>query len=273
MIVLVEYLINKVAGLPKACNLIKKRLQHKCFLVAFEKFLRTPFFTGTSRGCLCKYSFQSQNVRYLLLVNHYTYPILELQIYQVLMLYKFMIAYHKHISSSLIKNYVCTKNNFMESDKGTMEVSTDNYLPNTKEAISNGIYSEPFQHGSRTIGNAVIKVQCDKGTMEVSTDNYLPNTKEAISNGIYSEPLQHGSRTIRNADQVHLDISMAFGCFQGEVFSKELHFVSFSVYLHFQFYKEFCTIQFDRYRIANKSDPETEKTNLMSRAIEKTSQI
>ena len=111
MIVLVEYLINKVAGLPKACNLIKKRLQHKCFLVAFEKFLRTPFFTGTSRGCLCKYSFQSQNVRYLLLVNHYTYPILELQIYQVLMLYKFMIAYHKHISSSLIKNYVCTKNN------------------------------------------------------------------------------------------------------------------------------------------------------------------
>ena len=60
------------------------------------------------------------------------------------MLYKFMIAYHKHISSSVIKNYVCTKNNFMESDKGTMEVSTDNYLPNTKEAISNGIYSEPF---------------------------------------------------------------------------------------------------------------------------------
>ena len=35
---------NKVAGL-KACNFIKKRLQHRCFLVKFAKFLRTLFFT------------------------------------------------------------------------------------------------------------------------------------------------------------------------------------------------------------------------------------
>ena len=28
----------------KACNFIKKRLQHKCFPIKFEKFLRTPFF-------------------------------------------------------------------------------------------------------------------------------------------------------------------------------------------------------------------------------------
>ena len=31
----------KVAGL-KACNFIKKRLQHRCFSVEFAKFLRTP---------------------------------------------------------------------------------------------------------------------------------------------------------------------------------------------------------------------------------------
>ena len=29
----------------KACNFIKKRLQPKCFLVIFAKFLRTTFFT------------------------------------------------------------------------------------------------------------------------------------------------------------------------------------------------------------------------------------
>ena len=32
---------NKVAGL-KACNFIKKRLQHGCFLVKFAKLLRAP---------------------------------------------------------------------------------------------------------------------------------------------------------------------------------------------------------------------------------------
>ena len=35
---------DKYAGL-KACNFIKKRLQHTFFPVKFAKFLRTPFFT------------------------------------------------------------------------------------------------------------------------------------------------------------------------------------------------------------------------------------
>ena len=39
---MVEFLFNKVAAL-KACNFIKKKLQHKCFLVNIAKFLRTPY--------------------------------------------------------------------------------------------------------------------------------------------------------------------------------------------------------------------------------------
>ena len=38
-----EYLFSKPAGL-KACNFTKKKLQHSCFPVNFEKFLRTAFF-------------------------------------------------------------------------------------------------------------------------------------------------------------------------------------------------------------------------------------
>ena len=38
-----ESLLNKVAGL-EACNIIKKRLQHRYFPVKFAKFLRTPFW-------------------------------------------------------------------------------------------------------------------------------------------------------------------------------------------------------------------------------------
>ena len=37
---------NKVAGLRPA-NLLKKRLQHKCFSVNFVKFLRTTFLQAT----------------------------------------------------------------------------------------------------------------------------------------------------------------------------------------------------------------------------------
>ena len=37
-----ESLLNKVAGL-KACNVIKKRLQRRCFSVYFTKYLKTPF--------------------------------------------------------------------------------------------------------------------------------------------------------------------------------------------------------------------------------------
>ena len=42
---------NKYPGL-KACNFIKKRLQHRCFPVKFAKLLRTPFFTEHIRWLL-----------------------------------------------------------------------------------------------------------------------------------------------------------------------------------------------------------------------------
>ena len=45
---------NKVAGLRPA-TLLKKRLWHRCFLVNFAKFLRTPFLQNTS-GCLLVHS-------------------------------------------------------------------------------------------------------------------------------------------------------------------------------------------------------------------------
>ena len=38
---------NKVAG-PRPATLLKKRLYHRCFLVSFMKFLRTPFLQNTS---------------------------------------------------------------------------------------------------------------------------------------------------------------------------------------------------------------------------------
>ena len=43
---MLESLFNNVAG-PQACNVIKKRLQHRCFPVNIEKFLRTPAFGTT----------------------------------------------------------------------------------------------------------------------------------------------------------------------------------------------------------------------------------
>ena len=55
---MLESLFNKYAGL-KACNFIKKRLQHKFFPVKFAKFLRTPPLQNTSRGCLWKYLMNS----------------------------------------------------------------------------------------------------------------------------------------------------------------------------------------------------------------------
>ena len=39
----------------KACNVIKKRLQHRCFPVQFAKFLRTPYFTEHIRLLLLLY--------------------------------------------------------------------------------------------------------------------------------------------------------------------------------------------------------------------------
>ena len=41
---MLKSLFNKVAD-QKACNFVKKKLQHRCFPVKFAKFLRTPFFT------------------------------------------------------------------------------------------------------------------------------------------------------------------------------------------------------------------------------------
>ena len=40
-----ESRFNKVADL-KVCNIIEKRLRHRCFPAKFAKFLRRPFFTG-----------------------------------------------------------------------------------------------------------------------------------------------------------------------------------------------------------------------------------
>ena len=45
-----ESLFNKAAGL-KACNSIKKRLQHSYFPVKFAKCLRTPFLQKSPSGC------------------------------------------------------------------------------------------------------------------------------------------------------------------------------------------------------------------------------
>ena len=44
---------NKVAGIKPAITL-KKRLQHRCFLVNFPKFLKTPFLQNTSGRLLLK---------------------------------------------------------------------------------------------------------------------------------------------------------------------------------------------------------------------------
>ena len=47
-----ESLFNKAAGL-KACSLIKKRLQHKCFPLKFAKFLKTPILKNICDNCFC----------------------------------------------------------------------------------------------------------------------------------------------------------------------------------------------------------------------------
>ena len=48
--------VTKVAGL-KACNFIKKRLQHRCFFVKFAKSLRA-FFTKQFRRLLLEISYE-----------------------------------------------------------------------------------------------------------------------------------------------------------------------------------------------------------------------
>ena len=56
-------LYNKVAGV-KACNFIKKKLQHRCFPVSIAKFLRTVFVYNASGGCLSNSLNQYQRCRY-----------------------------------------------------------------------------------------------------------------------------------------------------------------------------------------------------------------
>ena len=46
-----ESLFNKAAGLL-TCNLIKKRLQHRCFPVNIAKFLKTPILKNICEGLL-----------------------------------------------------------------------------------------------------------------------------------------------------------------------------------------------------------------------------
>ena len=45
---------NKVVFFNEAATLLKKRLWHKCFLVNFAKFLKTPFSQNTSGRLLLK---------------------------------------------------------------------------------------------------------------------------------------------------------------------------------------------------------------------------
>ena len=49
-----EAVVNFRRKRLKAWNFIKRRLQHRCFLVKFAKFLRTPFFTEHLRWLLLK---------------------------------------------------------------------------------------------------------------------------------------------------------------------------------------------------------------------------
>ena len=50
---MLQSLLNKVAGF-QACNFIKKRLQHICFPMVFEKFLRTPIVKKICERLLLK---------------------------------------------------------------------------------------------------------------------------------------------------------------------------------------------------------------------------
>ena len=47
---MLELLFNKVTGL-EVCNFIKKRLQHRFFLVNIAKFLRTLILKTSANGC------------------------------------------------------------------------------------------------------------------------------------------------------------------------------------------------------------------------------
>ena len=73
-----ESLFNKVASL-KACNFIKKRLQHRCFPVNIARFLRTAL-QNISGGWLCRFAFhvilvfRINNAKSLIMLS-YSYPL------------------------------------------------------------------------------------------------------------------------------------------------------------------------------------------------------
>ena len=46
-------LIKLQASSPQPATLLKKTLWHRCFLVNFATFLRTPVLQNTSGGCFC----------------------------------------------------------------------------------------------------------------------------------------------------------------------------------------------------------------------------
>ena len=48
----------------EAWNIIKMRLQHKCFSVKFAKFLRTPFLQNTSAGCLKTWNLSKKRLQH-----------------------------------------------------------------------------------------------------------------------------------------------------------------------------------------------------------------
>ena len=58
---------NKVAGRP--ATLLKKRLWHRCFLLNFVKFLRTPFLPNTSGRLLPKCILGNAQISTIIFVN------------------------------------------------------------------------------------------------------------------------------------------------------------------------------------------------------------
>ena len=81
----VKKVLLKFSGLH-ACNLIKKRLQHRCFSVNFAKFLRTPVFVEHLRWLL------------LLLLDKNTYYVINI-------LYLESICYIRRIFVGIVYSY------------------------------------------------------------------------------------------------------------------------------------------------------------------------
>ena len=65
--------------MPQSCNFIKKRLQHRCFPLDFEKFLRKPFFYTTAlvaasrRAGAASFCNEKIELLYILLIQKFRY--------------------------------------------------------------------------------------------------------------------------------------------------------------------------------------------------------